>query len=212
MSDKASLLPFAILLLITVLGCGRFTRQASNDSTPIPSSGQTSNIFTLDGKEWKSYDLDDMDIRVDLPGAPVDKGPPMSQMPAGTKEVFSSMRLHAYDEKDFASSYTQIIPTAKMNKGIKELADASMGALKKQASDLSYTVDMKSPSNVKYSGTFTKNGKNYELKGCCIFQKANPARIWSVITAYPIDNADGRTASERIIQSATFKGSSEECE
>ena len=92
-----------------------------------------------------------------------------------------------------------------------KLADTGMMALKRQARDLDYKVDVKSPSNAKYSGTFTRNGKNYELRGCCIYQKSNPSRVWSVITVYPKDSSDGKEASERIINSAMFKGSSEEC-
>ena len=209
MTDRASVLPVAILALVTVLGCGKLIRQATNDEPK--ASDVSSNTFTLAGKEWKSFDLDEMDIKVDLPGQPVDKSPEESQLPAGYKEVFSSMRIHAYDDKDFGSSYSQLVPTGARKFDIKYLADTSMTALKKQARDLSYTLDIKSPSNAKYNGTFTKNGKSFELKGCCIYQKSNPARVWAVITLYPIDNADGRTASRRIIESVSFKGSSEEC-
>jgi len=210
MKSKASLIPFIILGLVTILGCGRFSRQL-NTNEPKLSEEKQSNAFTLTGKEWKSFDLDGTDIKVDLPGQPADKSPQESQLPPGTKEVFSSMRINAYDEKDFGSSYSQLVPTGKRGFTIKELADTSMAALKKQARDLTYTLDIKSPTNAKYDGTFTKNGKNYELKGCVIYQKAGPARVWSVITVYPNDSTDGRTASGRIIESVVFEGSSEEC-
>ncbi|HUR97942.1 MAG TPA: hypothetical protein VMZ26_07740 [Pyrinomonadaceae bacterium] len=211
MTKKTPFLPFAIIALVTVVGCGRFRQQAGNDSEPKPASDQPSNAFTLAGKEWKTFVLDQTDISVDLPGQPSDKTPPDSRLPAGTKEVFSSMRIHSYDDKDFASSYTQLVPTGKRKFEIKELADTSMAALKRQAPDLNYTLDTKSPTNAKYDGTFTRNGKNYELKGCCVFQKTNPSRVWAVITLYPKDSADGRTASQRIIESATFKDSTEKC-
>ena len=121
------------------------------------------------------------------------------------------MHIHSYDEADFASSYSQLVPTGKRSFQIKELADTSMAALKKQAHDLTYTLDIKSPTNAKYNGAFTRNGKNYELRGCCIYQKAKPARVWAVITLFPKDNDDGRTASQKIIDSVVFANSSEEC-
>lgn len=209
MKNKASLIPFVILGLVTILGCGRLTQQIGNDTKTARDNDSTT--FTLAGKEWKSFDLDQMDISVDLPGEPKNKTPLPSQLPPGFKEVFNSMRVNAYDEKDFGSSYTQLAPTGKRKFQIKELADTSMGAIKKQAPDLTYTLDIKSDTNAKYYGTFTKNGKSYELKGCCIYQKTNPIRVWAVITVYPKDNPDAQTASQRIIDSATFTGSSETC-
>jgi hypothetical protein len=209
MTDKTTLIPFAIIALVTVLGCSRFTQQANNSGEPKTASDQPSNAFTLTGKDWKSFELDQMDITVELPGQPADKTPPASQLPPGYQEVFSSMHIHSYDDKDFASSYTQLVPTGKRKFEIKELADTSMSALKRQARDLNYNVDIQSPTKARYDGTFTRNGKNYELKGCCIFQKTNPMRVWAVITLFPQDSADGRTASQKIIDSATFKRSSE---
>lgn len=215
MKNKASLIPFAIIALVTVLGCGRLTEQVnqsiSNDKPPSALGEKPSGTFTLDGKEWQSYELTQTDIKVELPGLPGDKSPAPSQFPRGTQEIFSSMRIHSYDEGDFGSSYSQLAPTGKRSFTIKELADTSMAALKKQAPDLTYTLDVKSPTNAKYNGTFTRNGKSFELRGCCIFKKENPSRVWAVITLYAKDNADGKTASERIIDSVVFAGSSETC-
>jgi len=204
-----------IIGVVTVLGCGRLAQQLRNDALTANGEGPgvsqpSSSSFTLAGKEWKSFELDGIDIKVDLPGEPSDKTPPESMLPAGWDEVFRSMRIHSYDDKEFGSSYSQLVPTGKRSFTIKELADTSMAALKKQARDLTYTLDVQSPTNAKYNGTFTRNGKSFELKGCCIYQKS-PARVWAVITLYPKDHVDGRTASQRIIESATFKGSSEEC-
>jgi hypothetical protein len=210
MTKKASLLPFIVLGLVTVLGCGRLAQQLSND-TPAKASDEGSSSFSLSGKEWKSFDLDQMDIKVDLPGQPSDKTPLPSQFPAGTKEIFSSMRIHSYDEKDFASSYSQLIPTGKRKFEIKDLADTSMTALKRQARDLTYKLDVQSSANAKYDGSFTRGAKSYEVKGCCVYQKTEPTRVWAVITVYPKDSADGRTASQRIIDSVSFKGSAEKC-
>lgn len=211
MIKKASLLPFAIVALVTVLGCGRLTKELSSDAPKSNTNNQdVSKSFTLAGKEWKSVELDQMDITVDLPGQPGDKTPSEAQMPAGTKQIFSSMRIHSYDENDFQSSYSQLVPTGKRAFTIKELADTSMTALKRQARDLNYTLDVQSPTNAKYNGTFTRNGKPYEVHGCCISQKS-PARVWAVITVFAKDNDDARSASERIIQSAKFAASTEAC-
>ena len=202
-------MPFAILGLVIVLGCGRLTQQIANEAPAIGSD--RSDTFTISGKEWKSYDLEKSDIKVELPGEPADKTPSSAQFPPGYKEIFSGMSVHAYDEKEFGSSYSQLEPTGKRSFTIKELADTSMAAFKRQVPDLTYTLDVKSETNAKYNGTFTRNGKSFELKGCCIYQKTKPFRVWAVITVYPKDHADGKTASERIINSAEFKGSSEEC-
>ena len=209
MRHKASLIPFAILL-VTILGCGRITERVSNAVEP-KTRDEASNTFTLAGKEWKTVELDQMDIKVDLPGQPADKSPELSQLPSSYTEVFRSMRVHSYDDKDFQSSYTQLVPTGKRKFEIKMLADTSMAAVKKQMRDLTYTLDIQSATNAKIKGTFTRNGKSFELRGCCIYQKTNPARVWEVLTLYPTDNADGRTASQKIIESVLFRGSSEEC-
>ncbi|HKP69881.1 MAG TPA: hypothetical protein VJV05_11405 [Pyrinomonadaceae bacterium] len=189
-------------------------KQATNEEPRVsnsePSKADASKSFTLSGKEWKSFDLDQMDIKVELPGQPSDKTPSTSQLPAGWDQVFSSMRIHSYDEADFASSYSQLVPTGKRSFTIKELADTSMTALKKQARDLTYSLDIKSQTNAKYHGEFTRNGKSFQIEGCCIYQKS-PARVWAVVTVFQKDNDDGRTASQRIIDSAKFAGSSEEC-
>ena len=209
MANKASLIPFAILAFVAVLGCGRFLQTNTNE--PRTEPGRGSNEFTLTGKEWKTIALDQIDITVDLPGQPSDKSPQPSQLPRSYTEIFSSIRVHSYDEKDFGSSYTQLVPTGKRKFEIKELADTSMAAVKKQRRDLTYTLDIQSPTNAKINGTFTHNGKTFELRGCCILKKDNPSRVWEVLTLYPKDNADGRTASQKIIDSAVFTGSSEEC-
>ena len=216
MRNKASLIPFLILGLVTILGCGRFFQQANNSSNSNietkPTTEQASGPFTLAGKEWRSVDLDQTDITVELPGEPKDMSPKPHQLPPNFSEVFTAMRLYSYDSGDFQSSYTQFAPTGKRQFQIKELGDTNMGSIRKQAPDLEYTLDVKSPTNAKYTGTFTRNGKEYELKGCVIYQKVKPLRVWAVITVYPKSNADGVTASQRIIESAVFKGSSEECE
>jgi hypothetical protein len=209
MKNKASVISLIVIGLFVVLGCGRLTQQITNEAPAIGSD--RSDPFTLSGKEWKTHELPRSDIKVELPGEPSDKTPPSSQFPPGYKEVFSGMSVHAYDEKEFGSSYSQLEPTGKRSFTIKELADTSMAALKRQASDLKYTLDITSDSKAKYDGTFTRNGKSFELKGCCIYQKTKPFRVWAVITVYPKDHADGKAASERIINSASFAGSTAKC-
>ena len=211
------LIPFLILGLVTVLGCGRFFQGANNNITNSsvetkPTTEPTSGPFTLAGKEWRSFDLDETDITVELPGEAKDISPKPHQLPPNFSDVFTAMRLYSYDSGDFQSSYTQFAPTGKRQFQIKELGDTNMGSIRKQAPDLKYTLDVKSPTNAKYAGTFSRNGKEYELKGCVINQKVKPLRVWAVITVYPKGNADGETASRRIIESAVFEGSSEECE
>jgi hypothetical protein len=209
MRNQTSLIALVVISLLVVLGCGQLTDKIANEAKKVDV--EKSGSFSLSGKEWKRVDLDDSDISVELPGQTVDKTPPDSLLPPGSKEVFSGMRIHAYDEKEFGSSYSQLEPTGKRKFTIKELADTSMAALKRQAPDLKYTLDVTSETNAKYDGTFTRNGKNFELKGCCIFKKSNPSRVWAIITVYPKDLADGKTASTRIIDSATFAGSTETC-
>lgn len=209
MKNKASIIPFAIVGFVVVLGCGRFSQQLNKSTETKPASD--SSEFTLAGKEWKTFELEQMEMIVDLPGQPIDKTPPDAMLPAGYKEVFSSMKIHAYDEKDFASSYTQLGLTGKKSLDIKQLGDTSMASLKRQLRDLTYTLEIQSPTNAKYDGTFTRNGKTYEVKGCCVLNKAKPSKVWAVITLFPTDSTDGRSASQRIIDSVMFGGSEEKC-
>ena len=205
MAKKSALLPFIILGLFAILACGRFS-QVLNEEPKTP--GEPSRSFTLDGKEWSSFDLDQTDIHVELPGEPSDKSPEMLR---SHKTEFSAMRIYSYDDKDFASSYTQLEPAGKRRIQIKEMADTSMASLKRQLPDLTYTLDIQSDTNAKYSGTFTRNGKSFLVRGCCVYKKAEPRRVWAVLTLFPEDNSDARDAGQRIIDSVVFDGSSEEC-
>lgn len=208
MTAKTKLLPVIILIFAAVLGCKQISELANtNKAKPTPIDDPP-RIFTLAGKEWKTYDLAGTDIKIDLPAEPKDQTPPL---PASYKSVFSAMHIHSYDEAGFNSSYSELVPTGKRKFTIKELADTSMAALKRQVPDLNYTLDVRSDTNAKYNGTFTRNGKPYEVRGCCIFKTGNDSRVWAVLTLYAKDNADAQTASGRIIDSAVFKGSDEVC-
>lgn len=214
MKNKAALIA-AVLVVFAVLGCGQLSEKLTGKKTssnspssgPMPSSGE----FSLDGKDWSRHELAKTDIAIELPGEPKDELSDPSKIPAGTKAVFSSMSLYSFDQGEFRSSYTQLTPANKLNVPIKQLADTSMTSLKRQIPGLTYTLDLKSESNAKYNGSFKRNGKDFEIKGCCIQQKGSNPRVWAIITIFPKDNADGRTASERIINSAKFTGSSETC-
>ncbi len=205
MTNKAALFLVIIIGLMVILACRQFT-QVGNGGSNVSNDGSRS--FTLAGKEWSSYDLDQTDVKADFPGKPKDQSP---QMPPNAKEIFSAMRIYAYDDKDFRSSVTELTPTGKRKWNIKDLADTSMTALKKQLPGLTYTLDIKSETNAKYHGAFTDNGKSIELRGCCVYKKADPARVWAVLTLYARDNADAQTTAQRIIDSVVFKGSPEEC-
>lgn len=206
MANKTVIYVVVILALIPTLTCKRWKEVSKND-TPIIRE-EESRTFQLAGKDWNSYDLDQTDIKVELPGSPKDQSP---QMPESYKAVFSAMHIHSYDEKDFASSFTELVPSGKRSFTIKELADTSMIAFKRQRPDLTYTLDIKSEANAKISGEFTRNGKSFDLRGCCIYRKGDPSRVWAVLTLYPKDNADGRNAGQRIIDSVVFKDSTELC-
>ena len=210
MTNKAALLSFTILVLV-VLGCGRLSELPSNKiktNDKTDSGSKRSGSFTLDGKEWNSYTLENMDVTIELPGKPSDKTP---IMPPHFRAVFSAMNIRAYDEKDFQSSVTELVPTGAKEFTIKELADTSLTALKRQIPDLTYTIDIKSETNAKLNGSFTKNGRSCDLRGCCIYKKTKPERVWAVLTLVPKDNADAQTASQRMINSVVFKNSTEEC-
>ena len=204
--NKAGSLVALGLCMIVILACSRFGKVANEVVTkPLVEESKT---FTLNGKEWNSFELDQTDVKAEFPGKPVDKTPPL---PASFRAVFSSMRIHSYDEKDFQSSVTQLVPTGNRKFQVKELADTSMAAMKRQIPDLTYTLDIESESKAKYNGSFTKNGKTYDVRGCCIYKKGPDPRVWAVITLYPTDNADARTAGQRIIDSVVFKGATDEC-
>jgi len=211
MAKKTTLLPFLIVGLAVVLGCSKLAELRNGDSKANNDTKQTGDIsktFSLAGKEWNTNELKETDIKVELPGTPADKTPPL---PPSYKAVFSAMHIFSYDDKDLASSYTEMVPTGVRKWTIKELADTSMTAMKKQLPDLTYTLDVKSESNAKYNGAFTKNGKTYDVRGCCVYKKDGPARVWAVFTLIPKDNADAQTAAQRIIDSVVFKGSAETC-
>jgi hypothetical protein len=210
--NRSALIIVILIGLTAVLACGRFSKLANSGSDTGSDEPKTldprAGAFTLAGKEWTSFELAQTDIKVDLPGRPSDKSP---EMPQNARTIFSAMRIHAYDDKDFASSFTELVPTGSRKFEIKYLADTSMAALKKQIRDLTYTLDIRSETNAKYTGSFTRNGKNYDLRGCCVYKKGNPARVWAILTLSPKDNADAQTAGQRIIDSVVFKDSSEEC-
>ena len=197
-------------VLIAVLGCSKLGKFGATNVSNDPGSlrSDEKRTYTESGKEWASFDLDQTDMKVDLPAMAADKTPPM---PPSYKEVFSAMHIYAFDDRDFTASFSELAPTGKRKWKIKELADTSMTALKKQLPSLIYTLDVQSETNAKYNGSFTRNGKNFDLIGCCIYKKSDPARVWAVMALYPKDNADARAAGQRIIDSVAFKGASETC-
>ena len=199
--NKTSLFLAVVVGLVAILGCRQLTQSSGNESNG-------SKTYTAAGKEWKSYDLDQTDLKLDLPASPEDKTP---QLPASSKDIFSAMRIYALHDKDFEVSATELVPTGKRKWQIKDLADTNMTALKRQLPDLTYTLDVASDTNAKYNGSFTKNGKNFDLRGCCVYKKAGPARVWAIFTLYPKDNTDARSAAQRVIDSVVFKNSTEEC-
>lgn len=209
MKNKAALIPFIIVGLTVTLTCKRWTQVGTDAANDQPKTlDPRAASFTLTGKEWSRFDLDGSDIDVELPGAPSDNSP---EMPESYKSVFSAISIHAYDSEDFASSFSEPAPTGKRKFEIKDLADKSMTALKNQIRDLKYTLDVRSETNALYNGTFTRNGKSYELKGCCVYKGSKPARVWAVLTLIPKDNADAQTAAQRIMESVVFEDSVEKC-
>lgn len=202
--NKAGFFLVLMFGLIAILGC----QQGAQVNNDIQNSDPGSNSYSASGKEWKSYDLDETDITIDLPGSPGDKSPPL---PPAYKEIFSAMHIYSYDEKDLNIGATELVPTGKRKWKIEELAETSMGSLKRQMPDLTYTLDVTSDAKARYNGTFTRNGQKFEVRGCCIYKKTAPARVWAVLTLYGSDNADALAAAQRVIDSAVFKGSDEEC-
>lgn len=212
MTNKAALISSLTILVLVVLGCGQLSDLAGNKTK---TDGETntrkleSGSFTLAGKEWSSYTIKNSDVTIELPGKPTDKSPPL---PPHYRTTFSAMNIHAYDEKDYQSSVTELAPTGARKFTIKELAETSLAALKRQIRDLTYNIDIKSETNAKLNGSFTRNGKNYDLKGCCIYKKTKPERVWAVLTLFPKDNTDAQTASQRMINSVVFNDSNEKCQ
>jgi hypothetical protein len=207
MTNKAGMFLIAVVGLVVVLGCGKLTelvKEAANDS----NANQLKRSDPA-AREWKRFDLADTDISVETPGKPGDRSSPMFGI---YREVFSAMHVYSYDEKDFTVGMTELVPTGKRKFTIKELADTSMAAAKKQAPDLTYTLDIQSDTKARYNGSFTRKSRTFEVRGCCIYQKTDPKRVWAVVAIYAADSADAQAASQRIIESASFKGSSEECE
>lgn len=204
---------FAIsILLFALLGCSRLsdlTNKATNTGDVPSIDNLSSPSFSLGGKEWSNHSFENMDVTIDLPGKPSDKSPPL---PPSYRVIFSAINIHAYDDKDFQSSVSQLSPTGARKFTIKELADTSLAAVKKQIPNLTYETEIKSETNAKLVGSFTRNGKNYDVRGCVIYKKPKPERVWAVITLFPKDNADAQTASARMINSVVFKDSNEKCE
>ncbi|HMT08684.1 MAG TPA: hypothetical protein PKA82_11825 [Pyrinomonadaceae bacterium] len=197
MTNKLNLFLVVFLCLASALACSKFTELAKNaansveketkDSPKLPSGGP----FTLEGKDWKFYDISGTDIKIELPGEPKDKSPKPEQLPPGYKEIFSAMHISALDDGGFSVAASQLDPTGKRN--------------------LKNTLDTSSDTKAKYTGSFTKNGKDYEVGGCCLYKKTDPSRVWAIITIVPNGNADARTAADRALKNVTFSGGTDTC-
>lgn len=197
------------------LACSRFSQMVNNAASNSGNSNTQSpkiGTFSLADKAWNTYDLENTDIKIDLPAKPSDKSPTDAQLPPSYKEFFSGIHVHALDYVDFSVGSSELVPTKKRKFTLKELADTAMTAMKRQLPDLKYNVDIKSDSNAKYTGTFTKGPRNFELRGCAVYKKSDPARMWAIIAFYDKTNEDARTAAERSTKSVIFKDSAEKCE
>jgi hypothetical protein len=215
--NKTTLVLSILVCLGAILGCKQAaqvfntskTADSDNDNdVPSVTRNDGRSTYTAAGKEWQAYDLEQTDIKIELPGKPGDKTP---QLPPAYKQIFSAMRIYALDDNDFSVSASELAPTGKRMFTVKELADTSMTAFKRQIPDLKYDLDLRSESNAKYNGSFTKNGKQFDLRGCCIYKKTKPARVWAILTFYPKDNSDAQAAGKKALDSVVFNGSTEEC-
>lgn len=205
MTNKATLILIIMVGMIAALAC----KQAGEISNGVSKSlDERSDTFTSAGKDWSSQKLVGTDVTIELPGVPKDMNPPM---PPNAGSVFTDINLFVLEDKDFTTVVTELQPTGKQKLPIKMLADTSMSSLKRQIRDLTYTVDVLSDTKAKYNGTFTRDGKSFELRGCCIYKKAKPERVWAILTLYPKDNAEAQQAGQRAIDSAAFSDSIEEC-
>ncbi|MFZ1700329.1 MAG: hypothetical protein WBO10_08280 [Pyrinomonadaceae bacterium] len=206
--NKVNLLLIILILLIPVLAC----QQIANVGKEVSNAGSDEPTTNSDKpKEWKIYGLDGTDISLELPGEPSDKSPQPEQLPASYKAIFSSMRIYALDKPTFSVSATELAPTDKRKWQIKDLADTSMAAMKRQLPGLNYTLDISSETKAIYSGSFSKNGKDYELRGCCIYKKNDTARVWAIISFYQKGSEEAKSSVERAIDSVAFNGTSEVC-
>ena len=212
MKNRSGSLLAVLFGMIAILACrpgAKVNNTAEPPDSPESPRGDVSRSYTAEGKTWTAYDLDNSDIKIELPGKPTDKTPPL---PPGFSQVFSAMNIQAYDDNDLGLGATELTPAGKRKWKIKELADTSMMATKRQLPDLEYTLDIASDTKAKYNGTFTKSGKSFELRGCCIYKKDDPRKVWAILALYAKDNADAQQAAQRAIDSVVFENSTEQCD
>jgi len=216
MKNRINIVLIVSVCLASSLACNKFTelvKNASNSSetkntekTRLPSAE-----FSLEGKEWKFSDIKGTDISIEMPGEPIDRSPKPEQLPPSYKAIFSGMHISALDERGLSIAASQLDPTGKRKFTIKELADTSMQAMKRQLPDLKYELEVTSETKAKYTGTFTKNGREYDVRGCCLYKKADPLRVWAIITYFDKTNGDARTAAQRAIDGVKFAGGTDTC-
>ncbi len=216
MTNKVNLFLVLFLCLASALACNKFTELVKNAS----NSSETKNTektklpateFSLEGKEWKFYDIKGTDISIEMPGEPIDRSPKPEQLPPSYKADFSGIHVSALDDRGLSIAASQLDPTGKRKFTIKELADTSMQAMKRQLPDLKYELEVSSETKAKYTGTFTKNGKEYDVRGCCLYKKTDPLRVWAIITYFDKTNGDARTAAQGAIDGVKFVGGTDAC-
>lgn len=216
MVNRINLILVVGLCLASALACNKFTELVKNasNSTETKNTEKTklpSTEFSLEGREWKFYDIKGTDISIEMPGEPIDRSPKPEQIPPSYKEVFNAMHISALDDRGLSIAASQLDPTGKRKFTIKELADTSMMAMKKQLPNLKYELEVVSETKAKYNGTFTKNGKEYYVRGCCLYKKTDPLRVWAIITYFDKTNGDARTAAQRAIDGVKFAGGADTC-
>jgi len=203
MQNKTISFLVIIFGLLAISACRQQPQPANNAPSPRDETS-----YKETGKEWRSFALEETDIKVDLPGAPADRS---AQVPIDYRNAFNTWHLYAYDDKDLSVAVLELVPNGKRIWQMKDLPEVCMTALKRGARGLNFTSDIKSETNAKYNGTFTRNGKIFDVRGCCVYKKGRDQRAWAVMTSSPQDNEDARSAAQRAIDSIVFKGSSEKC-
>ncbi len=216
MANRINLILLVVLCFVFALACNKFTELVKNasNSTETKNTEKTklpATEFSLEGREWKFYDIKGTDISIEMPGEPIDRSPRPDQIPPSYKEVFSGLHVSALDDRGLSIAAMQLDPTGKRKFKIKELADKSMQAMKRQLPNLKYELEVVSETKAKYTGSFSKNGQEHIVRGCCLYKKSDPSRVWAIITYYYKENADAATAAQQAIDGAKFAGGTDSC-
>jgi len=200
------LLPFLALLLV-----GAVTKNYSNyfkDVPKIPPKAATDNFYTATPQPWNTYELENTDIKVELPKQPTKEVIP-EELSEYIRVNYRAHNQFMLELDDLGIVLRESKPKKAYNVTFKNFIDAQIRVYKEADSDFKYELTFSSRNKAKLSGySVTLAGKTNFLVCYIEVNTSQGSNFYTCLIVY--DNSQWAEA-KRVLNSFQIKNSDENC-